>query len=216
MSMYVCLKPTKPLGFAGVKFLWKSIQNLTFNSIFFELWGGVLLDAQLGCKSVCMYVWTPAHYVYVCMFGPSSTSACMQWLSIYVCMFETLIRVCMYVRRNPRAWLCMYVWLRIPPDKMYCVCMFQVTKHLCMYVSNIHTHKLRTRLLSLKAASRKAFEHVCMYVRSPQACMYVCLKPSSVYVCMFEALKRVCMYASNIQYVTYIQSRDASVKSFVC
>ena len=110
----------------------------------------------------------------------------------------------------------MYVWLRIPPDKMYCVCMFQVTKHLCMYVSNIHTHKLRTRLLSLKAASRKAFEHVCMYVRSPQACMYVCLKPSSVYVCMFEALKRVCMYASNIQYVTYIQSRDASVKSFVC
>ena len=110
----------------------------------------------------------------------------------------------------------MYVWLRIPPDKMYCVCMFQVTKHLRMYVSNIHTHKLRTRLLSLKAASRKAFEHVCMYVRSPQACMYVCLKPSSVYVCMFEALKRVCMYASNIQYVTYIQSRDASVKSFVC
>ena len=196
MSMYVCLKPTKPLGFAGVKFLWKSIQNLTFNSIFFELWGGVLLGAQLGCKSVCMYVWTPAHYVHVCMFdacmfAPSSASACMQWLSIYVCMFETLIRVCMYVRRNPRAWLCMYVWLRIPPDKMYCVCMFHVTKHLRMYVSNIHTHKLRTRLLSLKAASRKAFEHVCMYVRSPLACMYVCLacmyvflKPSSAYVCM--------------------------------
>ena len=84
------------------------------------------------------------------------------------------------------------------------------------YVCLKHTYKLRTRLLSLKAASRKAFEHVCMYVRSPQACMYVCLKPSSVYVCMFEALKRVCMYASNIQYVTYIQSRDASVKSFVC
>ena len=122
----------------------------------------------------------------------------------------------MYVCQKESQSMTMYVWLRIPPDKMYCVCMFHVTKHLRMYVSNIHTHKLRTRLLSLKAASRKAFEHVCMYVRSPQACMYVCLKPSSVYVCMFEALKRVCMYASNIQYVTYIQSRDASVKSFVC
>ena len=135
---------------------------------------------------------------------------------MYVCLKRSYVYVCMLEGIPEHDYVCMYVWLRIPPDKMYCVCMFQVTKHLRMYVSNIHTHKLRTRLLSLKAASRKAFEHVCMYVRSPQACMYVCLKPSSVYVCMFEALKRICMYASNIQYVTYIQSRDASVKSFVC
>ena len=140
MSMYVCLKPTKPLGFAGVKFLWKSIQNLTFNSIFFELWGGVLLEAQLGCKSVCMYVWTPAHYVYVCMFGPSSTSACMQWLSIYVCMFETLIRVCMYVRRNPRAWLCMYGWEYLQIRCIAYVCFTWRSIYVCMSQTYIHTY----------------------------------------------------------------------------
>ena len=113
--------------------IWRLIQ------FFVELWGGVLLDAQLGCKSVCMYVWTPAHYVYVCMFGPSSTSACMQWLSIYVCMFETLIRVCMYVRRNPRACICMYGWEYLQIRCIVYVCFKWRIIYVCMSQTYIQT-----------------------------------------------------------------------------
>ena len=48
LSMYVCMSLTNLqnlLVSEGVKFLIKTLQNLTFNSFFFELWGGVLPGA---------------------------------------------------------------------------------------------------------------------------------------------------------------------------
>ena len=48
LSMYVCMSHSKlqnQLVSEGVKFLIKTLQNLTFNSFFFESWGGVLPGA---------------------------------------------------------------------------------------------------------------------------------------------------------------------------
>ena len=48
LSMYVCMSHSKlqnQLVSEGVKFLIKTLQNLTFNSFFFELWEGILLGA---------------------------------------------------------------------------------------------------------------------------------------------------------------------------
>ena len=193
MSMYVCLKPTKPLGFAGIKFLWKSIQNLTFNSIFFELWGGVLLDAQLGCKSVCMYVCLNSRTLCVCMYVRTLKHVCLYAMTKHLCMYVWNSHTCMYVRRNPRAWLCMYGWEYLQIRCIAYVCFKWRSIYVCMSQTYIHTNwelgscclkQLLGRPSSMYVCMLEALKRVCMYVWSPQACMYVCLKPSSAYVCM--------------------------------
>ena len=101
----------------GVKFLIKTLQNLTFNSFFLNCEGGYFREPSWAPNVyVCMSELQtyPKHIcMYVRLTGPSK----------YVCMSEAPAEhVCMYVSAN---WACMYVCLRH-------------TEHVCMYVSNIH------------------------------------------------------------------------------
>ena len=122
LNKYVCMSHSKlqnQLLSEGVKFLIKTLQNLTFNSFFCWIVRGGTSESLAGLQT-CMYVCLssrPTPSIYVCMYlrltGPSK----------YVCMSEAPAEhVCMYVSAN---WACMYVCLRH-------------TEHVCMYVSNIH------------------------------------------------------------------------------
>ena len=71
---------------------------------------------------VCMFEFPD---VYVCMYV---SSACMQGLSMYVCMFEALLRVCM--PENPKY---VYVCMSDTPRQ---ACMSETPGRVCMYVSN--------------------------------------------------------------------------------
>ena len=128
-DVYVCMSQNFHKKFRVQKHTGKGFAG-AFLIIFFELWGGVLLDTQLGCKSVCMHVWTPRHYV--CMYV---------WTIKHVCMYVWSHQACMYVWRPQE---CMHVCLN--PSTVYvCVCMYICLKpssvYVCMYASNIHTYK---------------------------------------------------------------------------
>ena len=83
LSMYVCLQACmyvwdrKSSSQGWVRFLTENVQYWTFYSIFWDLWGGVLLEAP--DNHVCMYVWGVKSCMYVCMY------VCMSPI-MYVCL----------------------------------------------------------------------------------------------------------------------------------
>ena len=78
---------------------------------------------------------------------------------MYVCMFEALLRVCMYVRSPSWAgiYVCMYDW-----EHLHYICMYVSGDKRCMYVCLKHTYIQSEKEASLPKRSSLS--------------MYVCLK----------------------------------------
>ena len=119
--MYVCMLNYRPRGW--VQFLTKNVQYLNDNSIFWDLWGGVLPDALTYIHTCSAYIHTYMHtYIdtYIHMYAAHE-------LSMHVCM--DVKHVCMYVKH-----VCMYVEHACMLSTYACMLSFSVCMHACMHV----------------------------------------------------------------------------------
>ena len=154
LSKYVCMSHSQlqnQLVSEGVKFLIKTLQNLTLNFFFFLIVRGGT-SGSIARLQTCMYVCLssrPTLSMYVCTSDRPKQVCMYVWglLSMYVCMSQAAERVCMYVWDS---WASMYVCLKqlsvyvcYVLSVYVCfkyVCMSQRAKiYVCMDVSDIHT-----------------------------------------------------------------------------
>ena len=160
------------------------------------------MDFKQAIKRVCLkassvYVWSPQACMNVCLISQKSLgfknplenallehSCSLFWScvrggtlekpsSMYVCMFESLKRVCMHVCLNSSiVYVCMFeahkrVCLKASSVYVW-ACMFErvcLSVYVCMPQTYIHKPNIHTQLVDLpyRKAFQEALERVCMF-----------------------------------------------------
>ena len=174
--MYVCMSHSKLQNqrvSEGVRFLIKTIQNLTFNSFFFWIVRGGT-SWSLARLQTCMYVCLssrPTLSMYVCTSDRPKQVCMYVWglLSMYVCMSQAAERVCMYAS-NIHTWHQTYIHSKLTPGVR------KAFEHVCMFENPVPVLEMKHTCIHSQSCLKSKKNHpeappkrVCMF-QKPTTC----------------------------------------------